>query len=128
MLRLGDLKTGDRDDQFVAVVDGGFTSSGELLVEHVRQHYGTNKVDVVVSTHLDRDHIQGLSVVVAELAVGQLWMHEPTAAQEDEIREAFTASSGERKNELQVITASLTDSRDLASLARDPRHRDRSPV
>ena len=117
-LRIGDLKPGGLGDQFVAVVDGGFSSAGTALVEHIEKHYGTNVVDVAVSTHLDRDHIQGLSVVVQNMDVRELWMHEPTAEQEDTIHKAFHEASGERKERLGLITASLSDSHDLASLAR----------
>lgn len=118
-LRVGDLIGGSRDDQFVAVVDGGYTRSGEKLVEHIRDHYDTDVVDVVVSTHLDRDHIQGLTAVVENLNVQQLWMHEPTTKEEDLIRSASEAASGQRKDQLQAVTASLGQSRDLATLARD---------
>lgn len=118
-MRLGDLQSGDRDKQFVVVVDGGYTTSGYKLVEHIRDHYDTSVVDLVISTHLDRDHIQGLSVVLTELQVRELWMHEPTTAQTEEIYRALAEASGSRAEELTVITASLRDSQDLAGLARD---------
>ena len=51
--------------------------SGENLVKHIRQHYGTNHVDYVVCSHPDADHASGLSVVLENLTVGQLWMHRP---------------------------------------------------
>lgn len=74
-LRFGNLY-GSRDEQVVMVVDGGFLETGNALVEHIKTHYGTERVDVVVSTHPDNDHIKGLERVLVELQVGELWMHQ----------------------------------------------------
>src|SRR5687768_1470674 len=74
-LRFGDFS--DITKQYVVVIDGGFKESGKALVEHIKAHYGTTFVDIVVSTHPDADHSSGLEVVLDELAVGQLWMHRP---------------------------------------------------
>lgn len=75
-LRYGNLY-GRRSEQTVVVIDGGYTDDGEALVKHVREYYGTDKVDIVISTHSDQDHITGLEVVLEELRVGQLLMHLP---------------------------------------------------
>lgn len=61
----------------IYVIDGGTKASGEALVQHVKKHYGTNRVDYLISTHPDMDHISGLKVVLEELEVGELWMHKP---------------------------------------------------
>jgi len=61
----------------VLIYDGGTSDSGEALVNHVRQHYQTERADYVVSSHPDNDHASGLSVVLEELEVGELWMHRP---------------------------------------------------
>jgi beta-lactamase superfamily II metal-dependent hydrolase len=61
----------------VMIIDGGTKASGERLVQHVRNVYGTNRVDDIVNSHPDGDHASGLSVVVDQLEVGQLWMHRP---------------------------------------------------
>jgi beta-lactamase superfamily II metal-dependent hydrolase len=118
-LRLGDLNAGDRDDQFVAIVDGGYTESGHALVEHVMQHYKTEVIDVVISSHLDEDHIQGLTVVVNELQVRQLWMHEPSSTEVEQMQVALSEATGLQHERLQLITASIQQSQDLASLARE---------
>ncbi len=76
-MRWGDLQSGDPQRQSVAVVDGGTKDSGERLVAHIREFYGTEDVDVVVLTHPDGDHASGLTVVLHELRVGQVWMHQP---------------------------------------------------
>ena len=72
--RYGNLE-GSRDEQTVVVVDGGFKESGEALVEHIKKYYKTENVDIVVSTHPDQDHVNGLHVVLEELSVGELWIH-----------------------------------------------------
>jgi beta-lactamase superfamily II metal-dependent hydrolase len=75
-LRYGNLD-GSRSEQTVIVIDGGFKASGESLVEHIRSRYGTERVDMVLATHPDQDHVSGLEVVLEELEVGQLLMHQP---------------------------------------------------
>lgn len=75
-LRYGDL-AGSRGSQTVMVVDGGYTDDGEALVEHITRYYNTGKVDFVVSTHPDQDHITGLKVVLEQLQLGTLLMHQP---------------------------------------------------
>lgn len=64
-------------DQRVVVIDGGFFEVGRSLVDHIRSVYGTNHVDLVVSTHPDGDHTAGLETVLREMQVDQLWMHQP---------------------------------------------------
>lgn len=75
-LRFGNL-FGDRKEQTVVVIDGGFKDTGEKLVSHIRNYYNTNYVDIVISTHPDADHVNGLQVVLEKLGVGCLWMHRP---------------------------------------------------
>ena len=61
----------------IYVIDGGTKASGEALVQHVKEYYGTDRVDYLISTHPDMDHISGLRVVLEELKIGALWMHKP---------------------------------------------------
>lgn len=61
----------------IYVIDGGTKTSGNALVQHVRDYYGTNQVDYLISTHPDIDHISGLKVILEELEVRELWMHKP---------------------------------------------------
>lgn len=70
-------------DQYVVVIDGGFASSGQKLVQWVKKFYGTNYIDLVISTHPDADHINGLRAILDELKVGELWMHTPWNISED---------------------------------------------
>jgi beta-lactamase superfamily II metal-dependent hydrolase len=60
------------------IVDGGNLDSSKLLVEHVRQEFGYNKlISHVVLTHSDADHASGLREVLRELPVANLWLHIP---------------------------------------------------
>src|SRR4051794_38640748 len=61
----------------VVVVDGGFTDEGERIVDHIQGYYGTSSVDLVISTHPDADHINGLATVLTELEVAELMVHQP---------------------------------------------------
>lgn len=74
-LRYGDLS--DPQKQIVVIIDGGTKESGKELVNHVKEYYKTNFVDLVVSTHLHRDHASGLTEVLNGLNVGKLAMHLP---------------------------------------------------
>lgn len=75
-IRFGELE-GSREKQTVVVIDGGFKKSGEELVSHIKTHYGTDLVDLVILTHPDTDHTSGLHIVLEELKVKKLWMHKP---------------------------------------------------
>ena len=73
-IRYGDL-FGGRESQTVIVIDGGYKADGGKLVAHIKEHYDTEKVDLVISTHPDQDHINGLATVLEELEVSELWIH-----------------------------------------------------
>jgi len=76
LIRFGNLN-GSRDEQTVVLIDGGFKDTGDDIVGHVQTHYGTNRVDLVISSHPDQDHVNGLKTVIDTLDVGQLWIHKP---------------------------------------------------
>jgi len=75
-LRFGNLH-GLRSEQVVVVIDGGWTETGAELADHIRKHYATDEVDLVISTHPDDDHTNGLIVLLDELRVACLAMHLP---------------------------------------------------
>jgi len=66
-----------RAEPIVVIVDGGYTAVGRNLIRHVREHYGTDHVDLVVCTHPDQDHLNGLIPVIEELEVDELMLHLP---------------------------------------------------
>lgn len=61
----------------IVVVDGGYQTTGEQIVGLVRDRFGANSIDLVVSTHPDEDHANGLVVVLQECNVGELMLHQP---------------------------------------------------
>ena len=75
-LRWGNLH-GDRTEQKIVLIDGGFQDTGQDVVDHIKDHYATTLIDAVVSTHPDQDHVNGLHVVLDELTVKELWIHQP---------------------------------------------------
>lgn len=114
-IRFGNLN-GLPKQQTVVVIDGGFKESGELLVNHIKNYYGTDYVDLVVSTHPDADHASGLYVVLEKLGVGQLAMHRPWE-HADDIKNFFKdgriAASGLEDR----LEKSLQHASDLEALA-----------
>ena len=75
VFRYGDFR--DRDTFKVVVIDGGTVSSGDKLVEHIKNVYNTSVVDLVICTHPDSDHASGLRQVLNNLEVRELWLHKP---------------------------------------------------
>ncbi len=78
VLRYGDFS--DRDLYRVVVIDAGFKETGENVVNHIKKFYDCSenpRVDLVISTHPDNDHASGLRVILEELEVEELWMHQP---------------------------------------------------
>ena len=75
-LRWGNLN-GNRSEQKVVLIDGGFRETGEDVVTHIKKYYETTEIDAVVSTHPDQDHVNGLHVVLDHLTVKELWIHKP---------------------------------------------------
>lgn len=71
------IRYGKDKDYKIMVIDGGTQESGQALVNHIIKYYETDSVDYVVNTHPDQDHASGLSVVMEQLKVGELWIHRP---------------------------------------------------
>lgn len=61
------------------IIDAGFRQSGKDLVRHFTQTYGVDKVDLAIVTHPDGDHIGGMGVILEELRVGALAVHDLAA-------------------------------------------------
>jgi beta-lactamase superfamily II metal-dependent hydrolase len=114
-LRFGNL-AGPRNEQSVVVIDGGFKDSGEKLVKHINDFYGTTYIDLVISTHPDADHASGLSVVLENMRVGQLAMHRPwehAAIIKGFFKDGRISSSGLEEK----LEKSLQNASDLEALA-----------
>jgi len=81
-----------RAEPIVGVIDAGFLSNGEELVEHIPKYYGTDRVDFVLSTHPDGDHINGTGAVVRGLDVQCLLIHRPA-------KHGYSSNSGSKPAE-----------------------------
>jgi len=113
-LRYGDLLA-EPQRQRVIIIDGGFSEVGHQLVEHVNKYYGTERVDIVVSTHPDQDHVAGIQTVLEEMEVGELWMHLPWKHSP----ELAAGSRSFRRSHLsEILQKSLEQAEDLEGLAR----------
>jgi hypothetical protein len=63
---------------YIHVVDAGYQSTGQSVVDHINKYYGNPKrLDHVVSTHNDGDHAGGLQTILDNFEVGTLWMLRP---------------------------------------------------
>lgn len=117
-IRYGDL--GNAANQYVVVIDGGFRDDGHALVELITGHYHTTFVDLVVSTHPDADHVNGLAVVLDELAVGELWIHQPALSDLKAAlqAESYVTKDMTKRNRVVALARSLECVTDLTDLAR----------
>ena len=115
-LRFGKLD-GTRSEQVVIVIDGGTKESGENLVKHIQKYYKTDQVNFVISTHPDADHSSGLTVVLENLKVDNLWMHRPWIHAQD-IKDAFKNGRITGKGLKESIKKSLENAYELETIAR----------
>ncbi len=116
VMRYGDFVRNPHE-QLVVVVDGGYIGNGPDLVKHIRGYYETNRVDLVVSTHPDADHIGGLTVVVDEMQVGTLAMHLPWT-HASTVRNLIQAGRVTEQGISRRFRESLQQAVDLEKLAR----------
>lgn len=114
-LRFGNV-FGERNEQVVVVIDGGFADTGKQVVEHLRKYYKTDRVDLVVSTHPDADHAAGLETVLKECQVGSLWMHQPWN-HTDDIAKMFKDGRITDNSVREALRKSLDEARALERIA-----------
>lgn len=64
--------------EFVMVVDGGNKGDGSKVIEHIRKWtWRKNVIDLLINTHPDADHVDGLCEVVDKLDIKHVWIHDP---------------------------------------------------
>lgn len=102
--------------QYIHVVDAGYQSTGERVVDHIKTYYGDySYIDHVIATHNDQDHAGGLGVVLEEFSVGALWMLRPWMYAEELIHRFPTYSSVDRlRSRLRSAYANLAALEDIA--------------
>lgn len=115
IIRFGYLGTGNLSDQTVVLIDGGFTEDAETIKNHFEKWYGHKKIDLIISTHPDQDHINGLTGVIETMNVGQLWLHAPWEHSEALAESKQANFSSARLN--QKLAESLSKSANLAEVA-----------
>jgi beta-lactamase superfamily II metal-dependent hydrolase len=63
---------------YVHVVDGGYTDTGQKIIDHIKKYYGANySISHMVLSHADNDHATGLVEVMKSMKVHHLWMNRP---------------------------------------------------
>jgi beta-lactamase superfamily II metal-dependent hydrolase len=115
-MRFGNLLA-DPPQQTVVVIDGGFKTSGEAVVQHIRGYYKTEGVAAVIATHPDNDHTSGLEIVLNELKVANLVMHLPWNHTQDTSR-LFEDDRVSDESVKRALRESLETARNLEKLAK----------
>ncbi len=115
-MRWGNLQ-GERAEQQVIVIDGGTKESGNDLVEHINEYYGTNRVDCVFSTHADADHSSGLTEVLERMEVGTLVMHCPWR-HTDEMKNLFQNGQISNSSLKDTLKKALANAYELEKIAK----------
>jgi len=104
LLAWGDLLSDDRDDWYVAVIDGGRNHKDRAELKSVLTgEIGTWRIDFLIGTHTDRDHIGQFPALLAdeELEIDRVIMRDAFAhldvypEYEPPIPEPHTASAGD---------------------------------
>lgn len=67
----------ENQQEKIIVYDGGTKTSGEEMVNHIKKYYGTSKIDYLINSHPDGDHVSGLIYVLENMEVGEVWIHKP---------------------------------------------------
>lgn len=88
-----------RLDGLNVLIDGGGTPRGDYdvgarTVVPALRALGVNRLDIVVGTHADADHLEGLSSVLRLMAVGELWIGQ--RKQGDPVLDALLRAARER--------------------------------
>ncbi len=109
------LKYGNDHLNDLIVVDGGSLTTGQTLVEHIRESFGNpTTIEHVICTHQDADHASGLRKIIEAFEVKNLWVHQPCLYADylvDAFKHRWTAA-GLRKHlreDCFPIVASLCD-------------------
>jgi beta-lactamase superfamily II metal-dependent hydrolase len=70
---------GRPNNQEVVLIDGGYAGNAPQIKEHLFKLYNTRQIDIMINSHPDQDHINGLIEILKdkEIIVKELWVHNP---------------------------------------------------
>jgi len=104
------------NETFIHVVDGGYSTTGENLRDHIIKYYDNpDFIDHVVATHNDGDHARGLIAILEHFQVGALWMLRPWEYATELISQFPTYSSVSRlRSALRSAYSNLAALEDIA--------------
>jgi beta-lactamase superfamily II metal-dependent hydrolase len=71
------VRYGDGVSAQIVVIDGGYEETGKRVCAHIQQIFGVTRINDLVSTHPDNDHMSGLRIIMETMDVDRLWMHAP---------------------------------------------------
>lgn len=104
----------DDYDHKTILIDGGNTSDGSRVVSHVEK-WTPGTIDLLINTHPDADHVDGLHRVVDELTIGHAFIHDPTAHHEN-ARSLMRQLRNSDSDIARAVYKSLSSANDLISL------------
>lgn len=71
--------------QIVVLIDGGYQDTSEKIKKHLKDYYKTKTIDLLVCTHPDADHINGLiklledeTIIIKKALIHDPWEHKYT--------------------------------------------------
>ncbi len=67
----------DNGQNYIILIDGGNPGDGKKILYNLRKYHSQNYIDLIISTHPDKDHIGGLSEVVTSIPTNAVWIHDP---------------------------------------------------
>lgn len=120
LVRIDDFSdAGFSNNQKIILIDGGFSDNTDRIINHVKTIYGSPKIDCVICTHPDADHINGLislidsdALTIDNLCVHNPWQHAYTVSRKIVDGRSTTNSVRSRLDE------SLSALDDLLTLAK----------
>lgn len=117
VIRHGDLlATGG---WYLTVIDGGYADDGKEAAEHIRKWYGKDAfVNLLISTHPDGDHCNGMCGLLENIDVKSIWMHKPWE-HGDVVKQLFQAGPKITSTKIgEKLKKALESAHDLSELAR----------
>lgn len=115
------LEVGKADSIFIEcggkymLVDGGTTDCGERIAEYLDRR-GVKKLDYVVNTHPDKDHIGGLGYIIAHYDIGRYFAPNVPEKLIPLDEEYIGAQEVLKKKNIRTVVPNCGDSLDLGDL------------